>query len=235
VTPWPPVAVFDANVLYSALLRDILLRLAAADLISPRWSERIHDEWTRNLLQDRPDLSPERVIRTRAKMDEAFPEALVRGYEHLIERVTLPDPDDRHVLAAAVHAGAGVIVTRNLSDFPLTMLEPWHVEALSPDAFASRLLDEDAETVAITLERHRAGLRQPPMSPAEYYAALGRAGLPHMARRLAELQMGILGRSKGGYPTGRAAGRTRAYARCSPPRPHRAGAPVSVAAEPAQC
>jgi hypothetical protein len=151
-------------------------------------SSRIHDEWTRNLLQDRPDLRPEQVARTRAKMDEAFSEALVRGYEHWIERLTLPDPDDRHVLAAAIHAGAGVIVTWNLSDFPPIALEPWRVEALSPDAFVSRLLDDDAETVAITLERHRTGLRQPPMSPTEYYAALGRAGLPRTAQGLMELR-----------------------------------------------
>jgi predicted nucleic acid-binding protein len=65
----PVRAVLDANVLYSAFLRDVLLQLSAANLFLPYWSERIHEEWTRNLLAHRPDLPPEKLFRTRVVMD----------------------------------------------------------------------------------------------------------------------------------------------------------------------
>ena len=108
------VAVFDACVLYPAPLRDLLLRLALTDLFRARWSAEIHDEWVRAVLARRPDLSPAILDRTRALMDGAVPDAVVTGHEGLIPTLTLPDPDDRHVLAAAIRCQAGVIVTFNL-------------------------------------------------------------------------------------------------------------------------
>ena len=119
-------------------------------------------------------------------MNGALPRALVTGYEPLVEQLALPDPDDRHVLAAAICAGATVIVTENVDDFPSETLAPLGVEALTPDQFVGRLLDEDFETTAATLERHRAGLTRPQMSPAEYRAALARNGMPAVATRLPE-------------------------------------------------
>lgn len=111
------VAVYDACVLYPAPLRDLLLHLALTDLYRARWSERIHDEWMRSVLASRPDLSAEKLARTRSLMDSAVPDCLVTGFEGLIEHVSLPDPDDRHVLAAAIRCQAGVIVTYNTRDF----------------------------------------------------------------------------------------------------------------------
>lgn len=81
-------AVLDANVIYPAFLRDVLLRLAASDLYLPHWTARIHDEWIRNVVQDRPDLSPARFQRTRANMDAHFPGALVVGFEAREEQVS---------------------------------------------------------------------------------------------------------------------------------------------------
>jgi predicted nucleic acid-binding protein len=114
------VAFLDASVLYPALLRNLLMHLALRDLFQARWSDRIHDEWIAALLRNRPDLTFAQLARTRRLMDENVDEALVGGYEHLIGALTLPDPKDRHVLAAAIHSGAGVIVTVNLRDFPTT-------------------------------------------------------------------------------------------------------------------
>ncbi len=111
----PPVtAVFDANILYPAPLRDLFIRLAQAGLVRARWTETIHDEWIRNVLNDNSNLSAERLARTRTLMNEAVRDCLVMGYEDLIDSLTLPDPDDRHVLAAAIRARAEVIVTYNL-------------------------------------------------------------------------------------------------------------------------
>ena len=111
-------ALLDANVLYPAGLRDFLLRLADRYLYTPLWSADIHAEWMRNLLVDRPDLSGDMLERTRAVMDGHFPEAVVTGYEAVAAGLDLPDAGDRHVLAAAIHGRADVIVTRNLRHFP---------------------------------------------------------------------------------------------------------------------
>src|SRR5438094_5200959 len=117
-----PTVVLDACVLYPAPLRDLLLWLAVIGLYRPRWTEAIHQEWMENLIRERPDLSRDRLDRTRNLMNQSVPDCLVSGYEELIASLALPDPNDRHVLAAAIHAGAESIVTYNLSDFPAVTL-----------------------------------------------------------------------------------------------------------------
>jgi PIN domain len=91
----PVVALLDANVLYPAPLRDLLLQLAFAGLFQARWSAHIDDEWQRNLLTDRPELAA-RIPLTQATMHRAILDALVTGYEARIADLSLPDPDDRH-------------------------------------------------------------------------------------------------------------------------------------------
>lgn len=135
------VAVYDACVLYPAPLRDLLLRLALTDLFRARWTERIHEEWMRSVLKDRSDLSAQQIQRTRELMDLSVPDCLVTGYEGLIENLDLPDPNDRHVLAAAIRCQAGVIVTYNLKDFPQAALAGHGMEAQHPDDFVSHLHD----------------------------------------------------------------------------------------------
>lgn len=109
---------YDSCVLYPAPLRDLLMHLAVTNLYQAKWTDAIHDEWTRNVLKDRPDLRPEQLQRTRELMNAHVLDCLVTGYESLINGLSLPDQDDRHVLAAAIHAGADLIVTFNLKDFP---------------------------------------------------------------------------------------------------------------------
>ena len=112
------IAVLDACVLYPAPLRDFLLHLTVLDVFSARWTEKTHQEWIRNVLKDRPDIKASQLERTRKLMDLHARDCIVSGYEYLIEGVELPDPDDRHVLAAAIHSGAKAIITFNLRDFP---------------------------------------------------------------------------------------------------------------------
>lgn len=111
------VAVLDANVLHPARPRDLLLRLAIAGTFQPRWTATILAECVGSIAADRPDLTAEQLDRTRHLMGVAVPDALVEGYEDLIDQLELPDPDDRHVLAAAMAAGADLLVTWNLADF----------------------------------------------------------------------------------------------------------------------
>ena len=110
--------IYDANVLYPAPLRSVLMFLAQTDLFRARWTLDIHEEWIRNLLLKRPDLSQEKLEGLRDMMIDAIPDSLVTGYEPTIDGLILPDPDDRHVLAAALRANAEIIVTANLKDFP---------------------------------------------------------------------------------------------------------------------
>ncbi|HVC59794.1 MAG TPA: PIN domain-containing protein [Acetobacteraceae bacterium] len=114
----PLIAFLDVSALDPALLHNVLMHLALADLFRARWSGRVHEEWIAALLKARPDLTRECLARVRSLMEAHVGDALVAGYEHLIEQLALPDRDDRHVLAAAIHGGATVIVTANLRDFP---------------------------------------------------------------------------------------------------------------------
>jgi predicted nucleic acid-binding protein len=159
-------AVYDANILYPAPLRDLFIRLAQAGLVRAKWSETIHDEWLRNVLKDNPQLSPERLARTRTLMNEAVRDCLVTGYEDLIASLSLPDPDDRHVLAAAIRSGGNVIVTYNLTDFPAETLARFDIVAQHPDDFLVSLwkkaaaLRSDSVTAPLHDDGHAKGLRR---------------------------------------------------------------------------
>lgn len=175
---------YDACVLYPAPLRDLLVWLALSGRFRARWSARIHEEWKRNLLKNRPDLSRRQLDRTSALMDTAVPDAVVSGYEDLMAGLALPDPDDHHVLAAAIRCNASVIVTFNLGDFPSRVLGPLGMEAQHPDEFVENLLDLDAAAVVGAVQSHRRTLRNPALGPAGYLETLLRQGLPRTVRGL---------------------------------------------------
>jgi hypothetical protein len=150
------VAFLDASVLYPARLRDLLMDLAMRDLFRARWSDRVQDEWIAALVRNRRDLTAAQLRRTRRLMEEHIDDALVSGYEPIVDQLMLPDANDCDVLAAAIHGGANIIVTANLRDFPIDALSPHHIEAVHPDNFVSRLLEaEPAEVTAALHELHR--------------------------------------------------------------------------------
>jgi PIN domain len=179
--PW---AFLDASALYPSLLRNILMRLAMRDLFRAFWSQRVQDEWTRAVLRDRPHLPTASIERTRRLMDENIDDASVSGYEPLIETITLPDADDRHVLAAAIHCGASIIVTANLRDFPAETLARHDIETRHPDAFILGLLTVSPNEVIASLRELRGDLTNPPMTASDLLAALARQGLPASAEAL---------------------------------------------------
>jgi len=169
--------VYDANILYPAPLRDLLVRLGMTGVVRVKWTEQILDEVFRNILKDRPDLSEDRLARTRALMNAAIRDVLVYGYEPLVAALELPDPDDRHVLAAAIRCGAQSIITHNLKDFPAQKLEPLGIEAVSPDEFVLDLLDLAPGAVVGVLKEQQASLKTPPMSLDELLDTLENNGL----------------------------------------------------------
>jgi hypothetical protein len=179
-----PTVFLDASALYPSLLRNILMRLALRNLFRALWSECVQDEWTRAVLRDRPDLRREQIERTRRLMDENINDAIVCGYEHLIETITLPDPDDRHVLAAAIHGAAGIIVTANLRHFPAPTLSLFKIEARHPDAFIRGLLAASPLEVVGALRELREDLNNPPLTAAALLTAMSRQGLTATARAL---------------------------------------------------
>jgi hypothetical protein len=149
-----------------------------SNLFQPRWTADIHREWMSKVLTNRPDLSPERIERTRALMDSNVEHCLVTGYEELIAELTLPDADDRHVLAAAIQAQASVIVTFNLRDFPEYTLSRYGIKAQHPDQFMGVMLKIEPEVVCATAEKHRQSLKNPPRTRQEYLETLLNQGLP---------------------------------------------------------
>ncbi len=144
----------------------------------------IHDEWMRNLLINRPDLRQQQLERTRDLMNLHVESCLVTGFEHHIDALTLPDPNDRHVLAAAIHAGAGIIVTFNLSDFPTAALAPYSIVAQPPDDFLCELFDSAIDDFCRAAHLQRNALTNPPKSSGEFLDSLARAGLPLTVDRL---------------------------------------------------
>ncbi|WP_454873358.1 PIN domain-containing protein [Paraburkholderia xenovorans] len=170
-------AVYDACVLYSQPLRNLLMRLALTDLYRARWTHAIHEEWIRNLIANRPDLDRARIYRVRELMDAHVRDALVENFEHLIPAINLPDPDDAHVVAAAVHCGAELIVTFNLKDFPARALSTFNVVAQHPDDFIADLFDLNQAKVLEAMAEHRKSLKNPPKSVNEYLDTLARIGL----------------------------------------------------------
>ena len=182
----PLTVIYDACVLYPAPLRSFLMYLAITDLYRARWSNRIHEEWMRNVVKDHADIPREKVERIRDLMDLHVRDGLVTGYESLIDRLTLPDPDDRHVLAAAIHCGADMIVTFNLKDFPKDVLNPYGIEARHPDEFLAYQLEVAPEVLCSAAKRQRVSLKNPPMNVEEYLAALERQRLPQTVSILRE-------------------------------------------------
>ena len=159
MVPAPFIVVIDTNALFPLTLRDTLLRAAALGFYQLRWSAEILDEMERNLVST-GTMSAKKATRLRAHMERYFPEAMVTGYERLVDAMP-NDPKDRHVAAAAVQVGAQVIVTANLKDF---VVLPDGIEAQSPDEFLCNLFDIDPDGFVELLREQAGDLRRPPVS-----------------------------------------------------------------------
>jgi len=159
--------VLDACVLYPAPVRDVLMNLAVRGAFHARWTARIHDEWTRNLLARRMDVDAAKLALTVELMNGAIEDAVIENYEYLITTLDLPDPDDRHVLAAAIVGHADAIVTYNLKDFPAEVVGLHDIEVLHPDDFLVFQYDLNNIAFVKTIKEIREGLKNPPLAAAE--------------------------------------------------------------------
>lgn len=178
------IAVLDASVLYPAPLRDFLMHLAVQEAFYARWTNQIHDEWTRNVLKNRPDLTVAKLERTRNLMNTNAKNSLVSHYESVIETLNLPDADDRHVLAAAIQANASVIVTANLRHFPKKTLADFGIRPLHPDDFILELLKTKPEETLMAFRTQRDSLFNPPVTTEILLETLEQQGLQQSTRQL---------------------------------------------------
>ncbi len=131
--------VLDTNVIYPLWIRDLLMWFAYYELYTPKWSKNIFDEWISVMIRKGID-EKEALVRAN-KMNRAFPDAFVENYEPLIDSLTLPDLNDRHVLAAAIKTNADLIITNNLKDFPEDYLASFGLKAKTPDDFFTDIID----------------------------------------------------------------------------------------------
>jgi predicted nucleic acid-binding protein len=166
--------VIDACTLADAARRDLILSLVQAELFRVQWSGRILAETEQALIAihfGRGDAEQESTAKARrsiSHMTGAFPEAMIEGFER-IERTLegLPDPDDAHVIAAAIHSGASLIVTENVRDFSEAILSPSEIEVKTADAFIADTIDLDYARSIPAVAKLRQRLKNPALTPSE--------------------------------------------------------------------
>jgi predicted nucleic acid-binding protein len=167
--PAPFQVVLDANVMFPYTLRDTLLRAAEQDLYLLGWSAEILEEMRRNLVTK--GITTEEKSRSLVQaIQEAFPEGEITGYEYLIPAMP-NDPKDRHVAAAAVRAGAQLIVTENLKDFRKL---PDGLEVKTADAFLCDLFHLAPDLLLQTVIDQAGSLRRPPRTVEDVLRGLGK-------------------------------------------------------------
>jgi hypothetical protein len=180
----PAVAVFDACILYPFHLRNILIQAAVDRLVEARWTDQIHNEWIRSLVARRPAIPLARLKDVHHLLDDLVPAARVTGYEQHVTAVNLPDPNDRHVVAAGIAAGATIILTWNLRDFPAKELRKFGLHRESPDHFLSGLYDDAPELMIASLANARSNLTKTQLSAPDFVNMLTRQRLFQLAKRM---------------------------------------------------
>lgn len=175
-------AVLDTNVVYPVIIRDILFWFAHYDMYTPKWSDEIFNEWRKVLLEK--GVSEEEANRRITKANAAFPDALVKHYRGLIEHLKLPDPNDRHVLAAAIKTNANLIVTNNIKDFPQEYLQSFNLSAKKADDFLTDIIDLNQEQAIAAFKEMVLNKKNPKQDEFEVLNQLRKAGLNDTANYL---------------------------------------------------
>jgi hypothetical protein len=175
--------VLDACTMFPMLVRDVLLTLAAHEFFSPKWSPRIREEWTRNLIariteRDGGDVARSKVARIANAVESAFPDALVATELPESPLLDPVDAKDRHVVVTAMVARADAIVTFNITDFATTHLsETLQIEVIHPDDFVMDLVDLNEKRAVAAFRELRARKKNPPLSVVELIQRLRDGGL----------------------------------------------------------
>lgn len=172
-------AVLDTNVIYPVIVRDILLWFAYYELYTPKWSAQIFVEWQQ--VMERKGVPHEEAKQRTHVANLAFPDALVTNYQGLLKTLSLPDPDDCHVLAAAIKTNANIIVTDNLKDFPETYLDSFGLKAKSADDFLTDIIDLNHEIAVQAFREMVLNKRNPPLDEYQVLDRFRKCGLKDTA------------------------------------------------------
>jgi len=173
------ICVLDTNVIYPLWIRDLLLWFAFYDLYTPKWSKNIFSEWI-NVMK-RKGINEKEAYKRANVMNKAFPDALVENYESLIEGLSLPDVDDRHVLAASIKTNANLIITNNIKDFPKEYLAGFGLKAKSPDDFFTDIIDLNQELSLKAFRKLVLNKKNPPYDEFDVLEILRNNGLKRTA------------------------------------------------------
>jgi predicted nucleic acid-binding protein len=176
-------AILDANVLFPKLQCDALLSLAYAGLYAAKWSADIEREWMVSRLAKYPG-SEHANAEKASRMCESIPDCIVTGYRPFIEGLKLPDPDDRHVLAAAIVGHADAIVTNNVKDFPTEALAVHDIEVLTPDVFIVNQITLNQPLALAALREMRLRWNNPKHTPETLIELFEKRGMPLTAVHL---------------------------------------------------
>lgn len=177
-------ALLDACVLHPAFVRGALLWFADERLFRPLWSDDVRDEWHRSVANRFKDADLDKLKNQYDLMNAANPDALVLGHRDVARALTLPDPDDCHVLAAAIVGRADAIITANSKDFPPEVAQQYGIEIRHPDDFIVNIIDLQQTRALAAIRRHRAVLKNPPYTGEEFVEKFQRAGLIQSYQRL---------------------------------------------------
>ena len=183
-------AFFDANIFYSVMRTSPVIYLARTKLFRAPWRERVHDEWTDAVARKR-GIDPGKLAVLRYDINAAIPDCIVSGFEDIEQGLDLPDPDDRHVLAAAITGGADLVVTCNLKHFPADKLAPFGMEALHPDQFLANQLDLAPDLFVAAVKDDIAHYENPKPDLNTYVGWLRRAELADTANLIENLRVVI--------------------------------------------
>jgi len=196
----PPRVVIDACVWHAAFLRDLLVHAAVVGVIAPIWTPTIEHEWTKSVRVRRPDIDPARLESITSRIRVVIPNGCIPMPTLRIVPGTLlshlPDPDDWHVVAAALASRSSTICTFDKKGFPNSALATVGLESVTPDRLLERLLVSPNPTSSPRLllqamQQHRTSLRAPTIDAHTYVAMLKRNTLAKTARAL-EGQLGVI-------------------------------------------
>jgi predicted nucleic acid-binding protein len=177
-------AFLDANVLHPAFLRGALLWFADARLLRPVWSKDVLIEWRRSVQRRHADMDEVKCDRLQAAFTSHFPDAEVSNYQTFVDAVTLPDPEDRHVLAAAIVGKCNGIITSNLRHFPAETVSKFGIEVIHPDQFIVNVIDLDENKAIGACKRHREAMAISKPTADQYLERFEICGLIQAHQRL---------------------------------------------------
>lgn len=178
----------DANVIYSITLTDVLLTLAEHDLFLPLWSPNVLQEAQEAASRTLPDAAQQAFRKRLIMMDQAFPESSIHVEESEWSQFDLPDPDDRHVLAAAAQGQADALATRNIKDFPQKLLDSFSIQVITPDDLPCVLLRRNPEATASAIHELIDSRHRPPINIPDFAKRLERSGATQFAAAIAHIR-----------------------------------------------